>query len=143
MGVDLKKRRTGRRAEANRLGPDEVRELPVTSRLNKIEMRDLDERRRLVKMSRGEYMRACTFGTLPRTVPEINRHAWVQMARVSANLNQYQAAINSGMAAGYPPVLIGALIDAVEQLRRDLIGVSRPMPGDGDDDEEENESLAD
>lgn len=138
MGVDLKKRRTGRRAESNKLGPDEVREKSVTSRLNKVELKDLDERRRLVKMSRGEYMRACTFGTVPRTVPEINRKAWVQMARVSANLNQYQAAINSGQAAGYPPVLIGALIDAVEQLRRDLIGVSRPMPG-GDDDESEGE----
>lgn len=143
MGVDLKKRRTGRRKKTELLGPDEVRKLPVTSRLSKIEMTDLDARRRLVKMSRGEYMRACTFGTLPRTVPEINRQAWVQMARVSANLNQYQAAINSGQAAGYPPVLIGALIDAVEQLRRDLIGVSRPLPGGGDDEsEEEDESLA-
>lgn len=140
MSVDLKRRRTGRRAESNKLGPDEVRKKLVSSRLNNVELKDLDERRAPVKMSRGEYMRACTFGTLPRTVPEINRKAWAQLARLTANVNQYQAAINAGTAGGYPPALLGQVIDLIEQLRREMIGVSRAQISD--DDEDEDESLA-
>lgn len=138
MGADLSRRRVGKRAATNKLGADEIRDITVSPRLNKIEAAELDERRAPVKMSRGEYMRACTFGTLPRTVPEINRKAWAQLARLSANINQYQSAINAGTAGGYPPALLGQVIDLVEQLRREMIGVSRAQPDADEDDEDES-----
>lgn len=56
-------------------------------------------------------------------IPPINREAWASLARVCANLNQYQAAINSGNATGYPPSFLEGLRDQVQMLRRELIGV--------------------
>lgn len=142
MGLDLKRRKGGRRAATNLLAADERREIVVSSRLNVAEAADVDERRRLVKMSRGEYMRACTFGTLPRTVPEINRVAWLELSKLLGNVNQYQAAINRGAAGGYPPALLGAVMQHIEQLRRELIGASRLQVNDDDDqDEAEDESI--
>ncbi|ABF09713.1 plasmid mobilization protein [Cupriavidus metallidurans] len=56
-------------------------------------------------------------------IPEINRAAWASLARVCANLNQYQAAINAGQATGYPAQFLEELRGQVQMLRRAVIGV--------------------
>lgn len=56
-------------------------------------------------------------------IPEINREAWASLARVCANLNQYQAAINEGRANEYPLEVLRQLNERVQSLRRALIGV--------------------
>lgn len=56
-------------------------------------------------------------------IPPINREAWASLARVCANLNQYQLAINEGRASGHSQDLLWQLSDQVEALRRDLIGL--------------------
>jgi hypothetical protein len=61
-------------------------------------------------------------GKLPPSIPEINLKAWASLAQVVNNLNQYQLAINSGKAGGYPPDILEALRDDVQLLRRELIG---------------------
>lgn len=141
MGFDSKRRRVGKRAADNRLAPHELRDIPISSWLNVAENSEVEVMRARFKMSRGEYVRGCIFGTLARTVPEINRVAWAQLAKLSGNVNQYQAAINRGTTAGYPPALLAEVIDLIEQLRRDLIGVNRQIKADDDDEDSEDEML--
>lgn len=137
MAMDETRRRTGRRAETEKLGPDELRTITVSPRVNRREARQLDEWCKPLRMSRGEYMRCVTFGTVPRSIPAINQQAWSQLARLSGNLNQYQAAINVGKATGYPPELLAEIVGLVEGLRRDLIDASAHLGADDDEDDAE------
>ena len=66
----------------------------VSVRLNASELAELDDWRG--KMQRGEYLRHAAFSTLPTVVPEINRAAWVEMARVGSNLNQITKLLHLG-----------------------------------------------
>lgn len=81
----------------------------------------------------GRYLRDAALGTLPPTIPEVNREAWLSLAKVAGNLAQYQAAINAGNARGYPPKLIEELRAQVQQLRSDLLGVSYVNDEEDDD----------
>jgi len=83
-------------------------------------------RRRLAR-----HLRTAGLESAPPQIPAINREAWAALAKVAANLNQYQAAINRGNATGYPPEVLEELRDQVQALRRELIGV--PEPEDEDD----------
>ena len=96
----------------------------VSVRLNSAELADLDSARALVRMQRGEYLRSASRGVLPPTIPQINREAWANLARVAANLNQYQQAINAGTVHGHPPELIQALAELVQKLRDELLGIT-------------------
>lgn len=100
------------------------REHCVSVRLNFAELSDLDSARASVRMQRGEYLRAASRGVLPPTIPQINREAWAELARVVGNLNQYQARINAGGVHGHPPEVIQSLTDQVQKLRRELLGIS-------------------
>lgn len=93
----------------------------VSVRLNPSELKKLDEQREKVSMDRGEYLRVAGLHRLPPTIPEINREAWSSLVRVSANLNQYQAAINGGLVRDYPDGLLSEVKELVQFLRRDLI----------------------
>jgi hypothetical protein len=97
---------------------------PVSVRLNSAELADLDSARALVRMQRGEYLRSASRGVLPPTIPPINREAWASLARVAANLNQYQAQINAGGVHGHPPEVIQALVELVQKLRAELLGIT-------------------
>ena len=96
----------------------------VSVRLNSAELADLDSVRALVRMQRGEYLRSASRGVLPPTIPQINREAWTNLARVAANLNQYQQAINAGTVHGHPPELTQALAELVQKLRDELLGIT-------------------
>ena len=96
----------------------------VSVRLNSAELADLDAARALVRMQRGEYLRHASMGKLPPTIPAINREAWASLARVAANLNQYQAQINAGGVHGHPPEVIQALVELVQKLRAELLGIT-------------------
>ena len=96
----------------------------VSVRLNSAELADLDSVRALVRMQRGEYLRSASRGVLPPTIPQINREAWTNLARVAANLNQDQQAINAGTVHGHPPELIQALAELVQKLRDELLGIT-------------------
>ena len=96
----------------------------VSVRLNSAELADLDSARALVRMQRGEYLRSASRGVLPPTIPQINREAWASLSRVAANLNQYQAQINAGGVHGHPPEVIQALVELVQKLRAELLGIT-------------------
>jgi hypothetical protein len=74
--------------------------------------------------SRAHYLRDAGLGELPAQVPPINREAWQQLARTSGLLNQYVTAITVGNAKGMPPEIVSDLRDQVQQLRRELLGIS-------------------
>lgn len=84
------------------------------------ELSDLGIRRHV-----AAHMRKAALGELPSSVPAINREAWAELARVAANLNQYQRAINEGRIVGSVDVDIAELQEAVRQLRFDLRGGDR------------------
>lgn len=96
----------------------------VSVRLNSAELDWLDGARASVRMQRGEYLRSASRGVLPPTIPAINREAWASLARVAANLNQYQQAINAGTVHGHPPEVIQALVELVQKLRAELLGIT-------------------
>lgn len=91
----------------------------VSVRLNAAELAWLDAQRVRVRMQRGEYLRAAAFGKLPPVVPELNREAWIALARTAANLNQIAYRLNSGDTL--PLAEVRAALDA---FRRNLIGVT-------------------
>lgn len=119
-----KRRRTGPAP----LDPADLRTHTVSVRLNAAELTELDRNRAPVRMQRGEYLRAASWGKLPPTIPEINRQAWASLARVAANLNQYQTALNEGRAGatGCPVEVVQELRDQVQALRSELLGIQAP-----------------
>lgn len=113
---------------ASRRGPDcalpeDKREHCVSVRLNQQELWELDRHRGPYR--RGEWMRMAAFGNAPRQVPEVNRTAWVELARLAANLNQYQAAINAQRIVDPDPALLPDLVRAVTEVRMSLIGADQ------------------
>lgn len=87
--------KTGR-ASTLRVSADAKRTHTVSTRLNQEELSWLDEARSKVKMKRGEFLRSAALYKLPPTVPEINRQAWVELARCGSNLNQISRRLNEG-----------------------------------------------
>lgn len=127
MTIDRTKRR--RRGPAP-LDPAEKRVHSVSVRLNDAELARLDTQRKAVRMQRGEYLRAAALHRLPPTIPELNREAWVALARTTANLNQIAHRLNSGDAL--PLAEVRVMLDA---FRRDLIGVKRGVEESYDESE--------
>jgi predicted NUDIX family NTP pyrophosphohydrolase len=99
---------------------DELRSVRVSVYLSEPELAELDRRRSGIR--RADWLRKAGLGQLPRTVPEINRDAWAELARVAANLNQHQRAINEGRAVP-GSVDLSDLRASVDALRNELLGV--------------------
>ncbi|MBU2731516.1 plasmid mobilization protein [Acidithiobacillus ferridurans] len=101
--------------------------------LSPIELTDLKVRAAAVGITPGEYMRrAITSTSMPKPpVPELNMTAWQELARLAANANQYQHAMNAYPDRyGWDRDLIPQLLNAIHQVRFALIGVDL---GGGDD----------
>jgi len=115
-----------RKRGRKRLPPERARKHGVTCRLTDAE-RDFVDRARgadeggKAAVTRGEYIRLAALKAPPRVVPEINREAWAELARVSANLNQAMAAYNKSGDLKAGPAIKGVR-DAVAALRLSMIG---------------------
>lgn len=101
--------------------PSEKRNLMVWVRLNESEMKKLDVQRQSVSMGRGEYLRAASLHKIPKIIPEINKKSWLELSRLSSNLNQYQAQINKGLNVPYPKELVLEMISLLSIVRKNLI----------------------
>lgn len=112
-------REVKRKPGAVRLRSSEKRALCVSSRMNEAELEWLDGARG--HMPRGEYLRSAAMGVLPPTIPAINREAWLSLARLLSNINQYQAQVNQGFATAYPDGVISELLFEIKELRKSLI----------------------
>jgi hypothetical protein len=125
-----------RRRGPQPLPAGEKRRHAVSVRLNAPELAKLDGQRSLIKMQRGEYLRAAALHRLPPTISAINREAWTELAREAANLNQIAKQLNQGLR-GEGELLGKALamqimavlennLRLLMDVRRYLIGVKRP-----------------
>lgn len=97
------------------------REHCVSARLNDSELAQLDARRG--RFQRGEWLRMAALDQLPPTVPAVNARAWGELAPLAANFNQAQAAIHRGDADGHDAALLRDIHQAVNSLRRELVGL--------------------
>lgn len=118
MSPDRPPRKRGRKP----IPESEQRRHGVTCRLTDAERDFVDSARGSV--TRGEYIRRAALDAPPRVVPEVNREAWAELARMSANLNQFMRHLNAGQKPT-ATVRLQELRDAVDALRADLIGLDR------------------
>lgn len=104
--------------------PDiQKRKHAVTCRLTDAESWAVDAARGSV--SRGEYIRLAALLAPPRVVPAINREAWTELSRVSANLNQLLRSYNSTKSVKDGSAATAALDElrqSVEAVRLSMIG---------------------
>lgn len=120
----------GRRFGPDPLPADERRTHCVSVRLNARELQLLDERRARVGMQRGEYLRVAALKRIPRSIPEINRRAYSELARAAANLNQIARHLNAGDALS-DALSLDEVRKALHQFRLALIK--------GEDDEQDQQ----
>ena len=101
----------------------DLREHCVSVRLNESEIFRLDALRGTLQ--RGAWLRLAALekSKIPFQIPGLNRQAWIDLSKLSANLNQAQTAINSGVQSSYPEELFIELREAVRQLRQSLLGL--------------------
>lgn len=97
-------------------------------RVNDGELEAIKNQAKRSGMKAGAYVRHVALANTElcskTTIPEINREAWASLARLSANLNQTQAAINAGKAVAHPPGLLESIQKEVRATRLLLIGGS-------------------
>ena len=112
-------------SRGKKIEPCEKRTERIYSQLTVEEMAVFEQLCKEAGVQKGVYIRAAILKnekSLPKPVPEINREVWLELARLSANLNQYQKAINSGYFEAVPNELILEIREKVEQLRAELVG---------------------
>lgn len=69
-----------------RLPENEIRSYCVSVRLNENELSILEEKRGSYK--KGEWLRMASLNKLPLVLPAINKSAWVELGRLSQDLNR-------------------------------------------------------
>ena len=119
----MEAKRTGKKGKRP-LDEGQKRDSIVWVRLNQEELQKLDRLRAIGKKTRSDYLRSVSLSKIPKSIPEINTIAWASLARLLANLNQYQHAINLGNAKEYPDNILHDLKNSINNLRKELIGAS-------------------
>ncbi|NER02182.1 MAG: hypothetical protein F6K17_05815, partial [Okeania sp. SIO3C4] len=103
-----------------KIEPSQKRTKSISSRLSDEEFEIFNQLCKETGLEGGVYIRYVVLGNeykLPARVPEINREVWLELSKLCANLNQYQKAINRGVATSYPPGMLETVKELVEQLR--------------------------
>lgn len=139
MAEQTKRRRKGGRPAAK---PEDRRTIRRRIWLSPLEYAEITAKAIALGIPVGAYIRLeATRASMPRPpVPTVNMEAWRELARLAANVNQYQAAINQRAATTWPPDLIPDLLEAIRQVRFSLFGIN---PDDADDPEDDPEDDAD
>lgn len=104
------KKKSGRK----KLPEDQVRSVSVACKLTEAEAEVVDQKRG--QMGRGQWLREAAFKNAPKPIPEINREAWADLARLGGNLNQVAKHLNEG-----GKIEVGELRSLLDQLRLSLI----------------------
>ena len=113
----------------------DLRTYTVSARFNLVELCTLDTMRSLVKMQRGEFLRAASLHVLPPTIPPVNKEAWLALARANSNLNQLSAFCNSMQNGAASLVQIGDIHIVLTEFRNALIAALKTSSFDAEDDE--------
>ena len=116
-----KRRGRGGRPKA---GPEERRGEPLSVRLNAAERAQVKRQAASVGMTLAEFLRASALGQeVPQAVPEINRKAWMELARTAEDLHHLVGLTKAGQAVGISRELAEQMLAEVQALRRALLGV--------------------
>ena len=108
-----------------RKDPARARVLKNGAHFTPAEDRRLRERARLLGITVAELLREAALG---RPIPHrlqlepIASDQWVELARLAANLNQLQRAINRGQIEGIPVTLVEELRLLLHDVRQSLVG---------------------
>ncbi|MDY9921784.1 MAG: plasmid mobilization relaxosome protein MobC [Synergistota bacterium] len=87
----------------------------ISVRLSPQENAELDRRRGA--QQRGRFIRNLFLGRPdPKQIPEINRKAYIELARAASNLNQIARALNRG-----DRVILEELIHELQEFRRAML----------------------
>ena len=87
----------------------------ISVRLSQREDAELDRRRGA--QQRGRFIRNLFLGRPePKQIPEINRKAYIELARTASNLNQISRALNRG-----DRVILEELIRELQAFRREML----------------------
>lgn len=102
-----------------------VRKQTIGVRVNGTEMDTLQRKANSVGLPLSQWLRLVALSRyIPRPlVPEINREAYAELAKLAANLNQLTRATHEGRAV-VPFSLLKATHDILKKLRLALLGVS-------------------
>jgi hypothetical protein len=104
------------------LDPRILRTHCISSRLNDLELIQLDRQRG--RLGRGEYLRCAGLDVLPPMImiPPINQLAWVQLSRAAGNLNVICKALNLNQSGDGVSVSHDEIAQALKEFRASLIG---------------------
>lgn len=119
MTKTIDRTREKRRGPAHVLNP---RTHCVSVRLNDEELKYIDSMRG--GMARGEYLRCATFDTIPPTIPEVNKAAWVELSRSASNLNQIAKRLNE-ININFSENNIDFIKEELDKFRNSLLGISQ------------------
>lgn len=103
--------------------------MTIGVRVNPAEWEALQLRARHMGMSPAQWLRTAALSRrmpLP-PVPEVNRKAYGELARLGVNLNQIAKAANAGRTA-VPFGLLRELLSQITYLQASLMGVAGSMP---------------
>lgn len=113
-----------------RVDETEARKRTIGVRVNGTEMDTLQRKADSVGLPLSQWLRLVALSRyVPRPlVPEINREAYAELAKLAANLNQLTRAAHGGRAV-VPFPLLKATHDILKKLRLALLGVSDDSQG--------------
>ncbi len=94
------------------------RAVAVACRLTNEELAVCDARRG--GMTRGAWLRVAALQNVPSIVPEVNREAWIDLARAAGNLNQIAKRLNASHPSG--DGMVEEILRALNDFRNRLIG---------------------
>ena len=120
-----KKFRSGGRPKSD---PATVRHLTIGVRVNTAEWNRLQIRAQLMGLTLAEWLRTAGLSRkLPAPpVPEANRSAYAELARLAVNLNQIARTVNEGQINGGPVAVSSHLLSS---LRQEVVSLQKALLG--------------
>lgn len=124
-------RRPKGRSGRPRAPQDEVRKRTIGVRVNAAELDALQRKADSLGLPLAQWLRKIALSRfVPRPlVPEVNREAYAELAKLAGNLNQLARAAHEGQAV-VPFPLLKATHDALNALRLELLGANRDSQDD-------------
>ena len=119
---------------------DEIRSERITMRLTPAEVAPIRAGAEAAGLSDSAYAYRLLVDRRPIIIPELNRDAWGELARLSANLNQTMRAVNVVLKAGHHPDL-RQLPDQISEVSAQVAEVRRLLlaPVEGGDEHDDDE----
>lgn len=114
-----------------KMAPENIRHKSLSIRLNATELGEVLRKADSSGLPPTVWLRRAALSRMvPRPpVPELNRAAYAELARLAGNLNQLTRAAHEGRIA-IAPEFINKIREAVQELRLGLLGAERDSESD-------------